>query len=116
LLRERLTREGVVTAEELRHRTHGDAVHTAGLVITRQRPMTASGVTFVTLEDETGHINLIVWLNVAERRRSALIESRLLEVSGELQREGEVLHVIVKDMRDRSVLLGNLQARSRDFH
>jgi error-prone DNA polymerase len=116
LLRQRLTQEGVVTAEELRRLTDGDAVHTAGLVITRQRPMTASGVTFVTLEDETGHVNLIVWLKVAERQRRALIESRLLEVSGELQREGDVLHVVVKSMRDRSKLLGNLQARSRDFH
>ncbi|HZF15673.1 MAG TPA: error-prone DNA polymerase [Steroidobacteraceae bacterium] len=116
LLRERLDSEGVRTAADLWGLRNGDAVRTAGLVITRQRPMTASGVTFVTLEDETGHINLVVWLQVAERQRRALIESRLLEVSGELQREGEVLHVIVQSMRDRSRLLGALKARSRDFH
>ena len=78
--------------------------------------MTASGVTFVTLEDETGHINLVVWLKVAERQRRALIESRLLEVTGKLQREGDVLHVVVDSMRDRSQLLGNLQTHSRNFH
>jgi error-prone DNA polymerase len=116
LLRARLTRERILAAEELWRLADGAAVCTAGLVITRQRPMTASGVTFVTLEDETGHINLVVWLQVAERQRRALIESRLLEVSGKLQRQGDVLHVIVSSMRDRSRLLGSLQARSRDFH
>jgi error-prone DNA polymerase len=116
LLRERFAHERIRSAAELWGVTDGTQVRTAGLVITRQRPMSASGVTFVTLEDETGHVNLIVWLKVAERQRRALLESRLLEVQGRVQREGDVLHVVVRSMRDRSALLGALQARSRDFH
>jgi len=116
LLRERFARERISSAAELGSLAGGTPVRTAGLVITRQRPMSASGVTFVTLEDETGHVNLIVWLQVAERQRRALIEARLLEVHGRLQREGDVLHVVVQGMRDRSALLGALQSRSRDFH
>jgi error-prone DNA polymerase len=116
LLRARLSRDGIVTAAGLSQLQDGAAVRTAGLVITRQRPMTASGVTFVTLEDETGHINLVVWLQVAERQRRVFLESRLLEVRGKLQRQNDVLHVIVTGMRDRSRLIGKLAARSRDFH
>jgi error-prone DNA polymerase len=116
LLRARLASEELRSAQALSDLPDGAPVRVAGLVITRQRPMTASGVTFVTLEDETGHINLVVWLKVAERQRRALIESRLLEVTGKLQRAGNVLHVIVENMRDRSRLLGKLEARSRDFH
>jgi error-prone DNA polymerase len=70
----------------------------------------------VTLEDETGSINLIVWRDVAERQRRALVGSRLLGVSGELQVEGEVLHVIVHRLADLSRWLGTLSAPSRDFH
>ena len=91
-------------------------VRTAGLVITRQRPGSASGVTFVTLEDETGSINLIVWRDVAERQRRALVGSRLLAVAGELQVEGEVLHVIAHRLADFSAWLGALVAPARDFH
>ncbi|MGH8264221.1 MAG: OB-fold nucleic acid binding domain-containing protein, partial [Steroidobacteraceae bacterium] len=116
LLRTRLARDGILTAAELWQLDDGATARAAGLVITRQRPMTASGVTFVTLEDETGHINLVVWLQVAERQRRVFLESRLLEVSGKLQRQDDVLHVIVTGMRDRTRLLGNLDARSRDFH
>jgi error-prone DNA polymerase len=84
-------------------------------VITRQRPGSASGVTFVTMEDETGHVNLIVWKRVAEEQRAALLGSRLLEVRGALQREGDVLHVIAQRLTDLSVLLGELAFESRDF-
>jgi error-prone DNA polymerase len=90
-------------------------VRTAGLVVTRQRPGTASGVTFVTLEDETGYINLIVWRQIAERQRRALVGSRLMGVTGELQLEGEVMHVIVHRITDLSSWLGDLVAPSRDF-
>lgn len=85
-------------------------------MINRQRPGTAGGVTFVTLEDETGHANVIVWKTVAEQQRRALLASRLLEVTGRVQRQGEVLHLVAERLRDRSVLLGRLQLRSRDFH
>jgi error-prone DNA polymerase len=116
LLRARLTRERVLSAAELAQLPPGLAVRTAGLVITRQRPGSAAGVTFVTLEDETGHVNLIVWQQVAERQRKALLGARLLEVTGTLQREGEVMHVIAYRLRERNRLLGRLTIRSRDFH
>jgi error-prone DNA polymerase len=95
-------------------------VTVAGLVLTRQRPASASGVTFVTLEDETGHVNLVVWERTGLAQRRALVESRLMEVRGELQREGQVTHVIAHRMTDRSALLAGLLAglrtESRDFH
>ena len=87
----------------------------AGLVLTRQRPGTASGVTFVTLEDETGTVNLIVWKRVGEAQRQPLLRARLLEAQGRLQRQGEVLHVIAERLTDRSAFLGALLVRSRDF-
>ena len=100
----------------LRELPLGTAVRTAGLVITRQRPGSAQGVTFVTLEDETGSVNLIVWRDVAERQRRALVGSRLMGVAGELQVEGEVVHVIAHRLADLSRWLGGLSAPSRDFH
>jgi error-prone DNA polymerase len=116
LLRERLAGRGVLTAAALRESRHGATVRTAGIVITRQRPGSANGVTFVTLEDETGHVNLIVWEHVAERQRQALIGSRLMGVAGELQLEGEVMHVIVHRIVDLTRWLGRLATSPRDFH
>jgi error-prone DNA polymerase len=87
----------------------------AGLVINRLRPGSARGVTFVTLEDETGHANVIVWRAVAEAQRRPLLAARLLEVTGEVQKEGEVVHLVAGRLADRSALLGQLDVRSRDF-
>jgi len=115
LLRPRLAARSVLSAARLREHPSGSRVRTAGLVVTRQRPGTASGVTFVTLEDETGYINLIVWRQIAERQRRALVGSRLMGVTGELQLEGEVMHVIVHRITDLSSWLGDLVAPSRDF-
>jgi error-prone DNA polymerase len=116
LLRSRLDARGCVSAARLRGLPTGATVRTAGVVITRQRPGSAQGVTFVTLEDETGSINLIVWRDVAERQRRALVGSRLMGVAGELQVEGEVVHVIARRLVDLSGWLGALAAPSRDFH
>ncbi len=116
LLRERLAGRGFVTAAQLRARPAGALARTAGLVLVRQRPGTASGVTFVTLEDETGVVNLVVWRDVAERWRRPLLESRLLAVEGRVQREGEVLHLVAARLADQSRLLGKLLVHSRDFH
>jgi len=116
LLRERLAAGGVLSAQELADCRPGGAVRVAGLVVTRQRPGTASGVTFVTLEDESGSVNIVVWRQLAETQRSALVDSRLLEVRGELQREAGVTHVIARQLVDRSGWLGGLVAPSRDFH
>jgi error-prone DNA polymerase len=116
LLRAKLAAQRVIPAAELIHIKHGTRVRTAGIVITRQRPGSASGVTFVTIEDETGHANLIVWERVGLAQRRPLLEARLLEVHGELQREGQVTHVIAHRLVDRSAWLGDLTTRSRDFH
>jgi error-prone DNA polymerase len=85
-------------------------------VITRQRPSSASGVTFVTLEDETGYLNLVVWERLAQRARRSLLGARLLGVVGVVQKESGVLHVIAEELFDYSALLGNLITHSRDFH
>ena len=116
LLRERLQRQRMFTAADLKTLPHGRIARVTGLVTGRQRPGTASGVTFVTLEDETGMINVIVWRDLAERQRKELLRSSLLTVYGTLEREGEVVHVIAERLRDQTALLGSLVARSRDFH
>ncbi|HXL83107.1 MAG TPA: error-prone DNA polymerase, partial [Casimicrobiaceae bacterium] len=116
LLRERLQRQHMLTAAELRELPHGRIARVTGLVTGRQRPGTASGVTFVTLEDETGMVNVIVWRDLAERQRKELLRSNLLTVYGTLERAGEVVHLIAGRLRDQSALLGKLTTRSRDFH
>ncbi|MBX9605676.1 MAG: error-prone DNA polymerase, partial [Gammaproteobacteria bacterium] len=116
LLRERLQRQRCVTAAELVRSEPGTRVRTAGLVITRQRPGTATGVVFVTLEDETGSINVIVWSSLVEAQRRELLHARLMGVVGEVQRDGEVVHLVAQRLSDHSALLGRLLAPSRDFH
>jgi error-prone DNA polymerase len=116
LLRPRLEAAGIVPAEALATSRAGGRVRVAGVVITRQRPASASGVTFVTLEDETGHVNLVVWESLGDAQRRELLESRLMEVQGRLQREGEVVHVVAERLVDRSAWLGALEVSSRDFH
>ena len=115
LLRRHLDRYQYRSARQLPDIGNGQKINVAGLVITKQRPGTASGVTFVTLEDETGQINVVVWKQLAEKYRAALLNARLLGVSGELQIEGKVIHVIAGKLLDHSDMLGNLAVRSRDF-
>ena len=88
-------------------------ISVTGLVITRQRPGTASGVIFLTLEDETGVSNIVVWPKVYETFRKAVIAGRLLRVTGRIQRDGQVVHVIAEYIEDMSQLLSTL-ARSAD--
>ena len=87
---------------------NGSSVTVAGLVLVRQRPGTAKGVIFITLEDETGTANVIVWKTVFERFRRAVISGRLLRISGKLQRESGVPHVIAEQIEDLSLLLDEL--------
>jgi error-prone DNA polymerase len=94
---------------------HGKRIRVAGLVLVRQRPGTAKGITFVTLEDETGTINLIVRPGIWQRFRSAAIGARILLVEGTLQRQGETIHVIATRLEDFSIHLGNMPPQSRDF-
>ena len=116
LLRAYFDQGQVASAAELWSLPDGAGVMTAGLVITKQRPGSASGVTFVTLEDETGYVNLVVWERIAQRQRRVLLGARLMGVRGQVQREGEVLHVVARQLLDHSQLLGQLTVRSRDFH
>jgi len=115
LLRRHLDRYRYVQAQQLPVLGDGHKVNVAGLVITKQRPGTASGVIFVTLEDETGQINLVLWKQIAEQYRAALLNARLLGVAGELQIEGQVIHVVARQLFDHSDLLGDLSVQSRDF-
>jgi error-prone DNA polymerase len=116
LLRERLAAFGIRPADDVKAMPDGARVYAAGLVITRQRPSSASGVTFVTVEDETGYLNLVVWEQLAERARRVLLGSTLLGVKGRVQQESGVLHIIAEALFDHSVLLGGLTSRSRNFH
>jgi error-prone DNA polymerase len=84
-------------------------------VTARQRPQSAGGVMFITLEDETGYVNLIVWERVWSAQRRIANGSRLLEVSGQLQKEGGVTHVVAQKLADRTRMLGSLVTHSRDF-
>jgi len=116
LLRTQLARRRLLTSAEITRAPHGRIVRIAGIVIGRQRPDTASGVVFVTLEDETGATNVIVWRDLGDRQRRELLGSKLLAVYGKVEREGAVVHVIAGRLEDLSPLLGNLRAKSRDFH
>ena len=116
LLRARLRALGCRSSAELDGLAHGDSVAVAGIVVGRQRPQTASGVTFVTLEDEHGMLNVVVWRELAERQRRALVGSQLLKVSGRLEQENGVRHLIARRLEDVSQLLQGLDVRSRDFH
>jgi error-prone DNA polymerase len=115
LLRSRLARLRLAAAEDLRALPHGSPARAAGLVTCRQRPDTASGVVFVTLEDETGCVNVVVWRDLAERQRAELLGARLLGVEGAIERDGEVVHLVARRLADHSALLGRLEAPSRDF-
>ena len=116
LLRDTLRKQRLVTAAELRTFPHGRIARAAGLVISRQRPGTASGATFITMEDETGQINVVIWRDLGDRQRRELLGARLLAVYGVLERQGEVAHLIAGRLKDLTPLLGNLVTQSRDFH
>jgi error-prone DNA polymerase len=110
LLRARLRSLRVIANERLGGIENGVYLKASGLVLVRQRPGTASGVIFMTLEDETGIANIVVWPKVFERYRRTVLTSRLLAVEGKLQREGLVIHVIAERLIDLSHLLDNLAA------
>ena len=115
LLRGELKARRCRSSHELMTVEHGRPVSVAGLVTGRQRPGTASGVTFVTLEDEFGNVNVVVWRDLAERQRQVLVGSQLLKVDGRWEKEGEVRHLIAGRLSDLSSLLDGISVRSRDF-
>ena len=115
LIRSTLSELGLSTREELYRQSHGKIAKVAGLVIARQRPASANNVTFVTLEDETGSINLVVWKNIAEQYASILLGASVIGASGKIQRKGDVLHLLTDQLIDLSYLIDNLTIQSRDF-
>jgi len=116
LLRPRLSSMHLSTAVELKNLPNGHLARTTGIVTVRQRPATAKGTVFVTVEDETGCTNIIVWPHVVERQRQALLASMLLTIYGVWQREDQVMHLVAQHLFDHSHLLGELTVNSRDFH
>ena len=115
LLRPELSARRLMSSHELKERRHGQPARVAGLVVGRQRPGTASGVTFVTLEDEFGMVNVVVWRTLAERQRRELVASQLMRVDGTIETRDGVLHVVAGRLKDISELLQGLDTRSRDF-
>ncbi|EPJ84800.1 error-prone DNA polymerase [Pseudomonas sp. CFII64] len=115
MLRRQLAAKRFRSSHDLLDIEHGCMISVAGLVVGRQRPGTASGVTFVTLEDEFGMINVVVWLDLAQRQRKVLVGSRLMQVFGRLESQKGVRHVIAQRLFDLTPLLAGLDVRSRDF-
>ena len=115
LLRDHLARFGASCSGELRQLGNEQMTKIAGLVTCRQRPMTASGVTFLTLEDEAGHINVVVWPALGECLRPVLRQAMLIGVVGRVQESDGVIHVIADDLVDLTSWLGELSLSSRDF-
>lgn len=116
LLRGSLLAMHIEQSSKVTELRHGALTYVAGLVITRQRPSSAAGVTFVTIEDETGYLNLVIWERVAKSQRTILLGATLLGVRGRVQKEGNVVHVVAHKLYDHSTLLDSLPAQSRDFH
>lgn len=101
---------------QLRELSNGRFVQVAGLVTGRQRPGTAKGTVFLTLEDETGNINVVIWKRTQEHFREALLEAQLMLVKGRVETDGEVIHIIAGALFDYSSRLEGFQIKSRDFH
>jgi error-prone DNA polymerase len=133
LLREQLSKMRLLTAAQMHDLPSGRLVRACGIVTARQQPPTAKGVVFITLEDETGSVNVIVWKSVREKQRAQVLKSRLLAVYGVWQRnteqrngeqpgsagettQGEVRHLIAQHLVDLTHLLGELATQSREFH
>ena len=126
LAQTRVAGKKLLSSAQLHHLPSGQRVATCGIVTMRQQPQTAKGVVFVTLEDEVGNINIIVWKALREKQRHELLRSRLMAVYGDWQRDdgsgdkaqagqGEVRHLIARHLQDLTPLLGRLGTASRDF-
>lgn len=113
-LREKLKLLHILPAKELDMAKDGDFVKVAGLVLVRQRPGTASGICFITIEDETGTTNLVVFQKLFDQYRKEILQSKLIMVEGRLQKEGEVIHVVLKRCYNFNKLLGNLTAAQNE--
>jgi error-prone DNA polymerase len=113
-VREKLDQLHILSTDQLPTLKDGALVKVAGLVLVRQRPGTASGICFMTIEDETGYANLVIWESLFEKFRKEIIQSRLIMVEGKVQIEGEVIHVIVQHCFNFSSLLRNLTPKHNE--
>ena len=116
LLRSHPSLQGYKCHSDLKTLGHKRFVKIAGIVTGRQRPGSAAGVMFITLEDETGNSNIVAWKDLVDRHRAVLLQSQLLKVKGVVEREENVIHVVAGHVEDASHLLGEMETRSRDFH
>ena len=114
-LRAELQRLGAVPCAGLPELRPGQRITVAGIVLVRQRPGSAKGVMFATIEDETGHANIIVWPNVFERQRRIVLAARMIACRGRLQRESDVIHVVAEELIDLSDLLAGVGRRGAPF-
>lgn len=115
LIRRVLRQRRVSTAQQLLQLKHGTSARACGLVTMRQRPMTANGTIFLTLEDETGHVNVVVWQRLWESQRSIILNASLIAVDGVMESDGEVYHLIARRVHDFGELMKGLRTQSRDF-
>jgi len=115
LIRPVLRRRRAITARELRSLPHGARIRACGLITMRQRPMTASGTLFLTLEDETGYVNAVIWPRLLEKQRAEILGATVLAVDGVMETDGEVHHLIADRVHDFSHLAEGLSSKSRDF-
>ena len=122
-LREELDYRGITRCGELQALADRRRITIAGIVIMRQRPGTANGTMFLTIEDETGMANLILWPDRIERQRRIVLSASMIACHGTLQKEGDVIHVVVRELDDMTPLLATVgqsgrtvTVKSRDFH
>ena len=124
LLRHKLTRRGLLSASDLNALRDGEDVSACGIVTLRQQPQTAKGTIFLTLEDETGAVNVIVWKSLRETQRAEVLHARLMAVHGVWQRSeesttakgyGAVRNLVAHRLEDLTPMLGRLATESRDF-
>jgi error-prone DNA polymerase len=115
LIRPELNTLGALTTATINQTKDKTPVRVAGLVLVRQRPSTAKGTIFVTIEDETGTTNLVVWPRVWERYRTVAAGAVVLMVEGKVERSGKVVHVMAESLEDVSQYLSGMASRSRDF-
>ena len=107
-LRESLTKRSMVTCEDAMSARDGRWVYTAGLVLVRQKPGSAKGVMFITIEDETGPANVVVWPSLFEKRRRVVLGASMMAINGRIQREGDVVHLVAQQLFDLSADLSGL--------
>lgn len=111
-LRKDLQEQGILPCRQALNAKDGKRLTVAGLVLVRQRPGSAEGVVFMTLEDETANMNVIIWPDLFDANRRVVLDGQMLAVKGMLQKEGEVVHLVAKEITDLSGLLADVANRS----